>query len=357
MWSPEMCVSSVSDTPYCAFKADVWAVGVILYTMVCGKLPFFDLDPGVLFEEIIATTLSTSTFEYPVEISSQLQDLFACLYAPDVKNRPTPLACRQMEWLAAYSNHSLVLSSHPSTEATPLSPVIGHSKYKSMTKEDRSNSKAAEAAKAEKKNRERKAKHKLIDANGHDWVPKYFNKPTWCRICDDFIFGMTLGMQKAYKCRDCKMSGHLKCVLNYNEHIACTKSTKSGGGKPPKFVHTTDPTPVPNVHGHVWRKKFLKYPTWCKVCNSFIFGVTKEQQNAYKCLLCKTFGHRNCCEFYNEHGCSIGQFGVQVIKHNSMKKRASKIIRGISGEVSRNETVRYALSLSLSLLWCIATII
>ena len=346
MWSPDMCLCSVSDAPYSAFKADLWAIGVVLYTMVCGKLPFWDSDPGVLFEQILATTQSTSAFEYPVEISPPLQELFAGLFATEVVDRPSQSVTtyRQMEWLTFFSKKAQLLRPPPtaSTGATSLTPTTGHAKYKSETTEDKSKKQAAHEAKELKKIMEKKRKHKLVDMNGHNWQPKYFNKPTWCRICDDFIFGVTKDMQKAYKCRECKMSGHLKCVLNYNEHLACTKNVKSGesgGTSMPKITHTYDPTPVPNDRGHVWRKKFLKSPTWCKVCNSFIFGVTKEQQNAYKCLLCKTIGHRNCCEYYNEHGCSIGQFGVQLIKHNSTKKRPSKVIRKPTGEIAQNETV------------------
>jgi hypothetical protein len=224
-----------------------------------------------------------------------------------------------------------------------ITPTAGHAKHTRESSDELSKKQTAKQAKEQKKIDDKKKKHKLVDTNGHNWEPNYFSKPTWCRICDDFIFGLTKDMQKAYKCRECKMSGHLKCVMNYNEHVACTKSVKSGdANKPPmpKITHTYNPAPVPNVGGHVWRKKYLKSPTWCKVCNSFIFGVTKEQQNAYKCLLCKTIGHRNCCEFYNEHGCSIGQFGVQIIKHNSMKKRPSKVTRSPTGEIAQKESVR-----------------
>jgi hypothetical protein len=351
MWSPEMCLSSVSDAPYSAFKADIWATGVILFAMVFGKPPFWDSDPGVLLEQILATTQSDSCFEYPAEVSitAPLQQLLEQLFHSSSALRPSFTICRGMDWLQPFANEfltkeSVSTSAGSSSSSSTLTPTPGNAKYKSETSEDRTKKQSAKEAKKEKKIAEKKLKHKLIDSNGHFWVPKYFNKPTWCPICDDFIFGLTKDMQKSYKCRECKTAGHLKCVINYNSHVACTKSTNSchadKASMMPKISHTYNPEPVPNVGGHVWRKVYLKAPTWCKVCNSFIYGVTKEQQNAFRCLLCKTIGHRNCCEYYNDHGCSIGQFGVQAIKHNSIKKRPpSKVTRNTSGEIAQNESV------------------
>lgn len=338
MWSPEMCLSSVTDVAYSALKADVWAAGVVLFTMICGQLPFWNTNPGKLFEQIMSTTRSTAPFEFPIPVSQPLRHLFEMMFTSDTADRPTFAQCRSCEWLegAVNENTDEVNRSPPLKSAA--SPTPGHAKHKNEHSEHISLEKKA---KQEKKIKEKKIKHQLFDSNGHDWKPKYFNKPTWCRICDDFVFGLTTDMQKAYKCRNCKMSGHLKCILGYNSHVACLASSDKEEKPPrPHIPHTHNPAPVPNVGGHVWRKKFLKAPRWCRVCNSFIFGVTKEQQNAYSCLLCKTIGHRDCCEFFNEHGCSIGQFGVQVIKHNSLKKKPTKVTHSDEvGASDQHETV------------------
>jgi len=334
MWSPEICNASVTDAPYSAFKADVWAVGVILFTMIFGKLPFWHTNPGRLLNQIISTTQSTGPFEYPVSISQPLQQLFDMMFTSNAADRSSFDVCRQSQWLESLTNRFIgptMVASGVSSKPTP-----GSTKHK---KESAENILIAKKARQEKKVQEKKTKHKLFDLNGHDWQPKFFNKPTWCRICDDFVYGLTKDMQKAYKCRNCKTAGHLHCVLGFNEHVACASTAEKELKPIPKLSHSHNPNPVPNAGGHVWRSKYLTKPTWCKICNSFIFGVTKEQQNAYKCLLCKTIGHRNCCEYYNEHGCSIGQFGVQVVKHNSLKNRPSKIIRSETGEIQQKETL------------------
>lgn len=47
--SPEILSSSA---PYSGKMADVWSLGVMLYTMLVGRYPFHDPDPAALFSKI-----------------------------------------------------------------------------------------------------------------------------------------------------------------------------------------------------------------------------------------------------------------------------------------------------------------
>ena len=47
--SPEMLSSENCD----GFKTDIWASGIILFTMLCGNLPFEDKDNNILFQKIL----------------------------------------------------------------------------------------------------------------------------------------------------------------------------------------------------------------------------------------------------------------------------------------------------------------
>lgn len=45
----------LSGKPYAGKPSDMWALGVVLYTMLYGQFPFYDSNPTVLFQKIKAT--------------------------------------------------------------------------------------------------------------------------------------------------------------------------------------------------------------------------------------------------------------------------------------------------------------
>ena len=64
--APEM----VSGNKYNGFKTDIWAIGIILYAMLCGYLPFEDNDNEVLFQKILECDL-----EFPEYLSFDSVDI------------------------------------------------------------------------------------------------------------------------------------------------------------------------------------------------------------------------------------------------------------------------------------------
>jgi hypothetical protein len=52
----------------------------------------------------------------------------------------------------------------------------------------------------------------------------------------------------------------------------------------------------PGLGGHSWIPSiFLSKPTWCGLCETFIYGITRDQQNAFYCSHCHITCHKKCC--------------------------------------------------------------
>jgi serine/threonine protein kinase len=65
-------------------KTDVWSIGVLLYVLVCGKFPWYDLDMLILFQKIQKEPLVL-----PVHLSDSLKDLLSKLLDKDPLHRIT----------------------------------------------------------------------------------------------------------------------------------------------------------------------------------------------------------------------------------------------------------------------------
>lgn len=77
---PEVC----NNHPY-EFKADVWAMGVIVYELITLKKPFDSKNARMLFEKIKTQPVDP----LPEEASSELKLLVKMLLNKDKDNRPS----------------------------------------------------------------------------------------------------------------------------------------------------------------------------------------------------------------------------------------------------------------------------
>ena len=68
--APEM----IAGRRYSGAKADIWSLGVCLFAMLCGYLPFEDPDTGALYKKILAGTYKVASF-----VSSEAQDLISAM--------------------------------------------------------------------------------------------------------------------------------------------------------------------------------------------------------------------------------------------------------------------------------------
>ncbi|KAG9401055.1 hypothetical protein AC1031_009813 [Aphanomyces cochlioides] len=87
--APEM----IEGRPYIGPKADIWSLGVVLFAMVCGYLPFEDNNTSVLYKKILS-----GQYKAPNYISPAVQDLIRRILETDPDKRYTLADIRSHAW-------------------------------------------------------------------------------------------------------------------------------------------------------------------------------------------------------------------------------------------------------------------
>lgn len=325
-WAPEMCDDTVEDgTKFSAYTADVWAAGIILYTMMIGSLPFWHVEPDSLFEQIIATQTEKLTPPYPSGVSQQYCELLEAMLTPDPKLRPSFEACEEFSWIQKQTHPeneeklkeaSMELIDRDGFDETTLF-TPGNSYFLVADENNTTGSfykNSSHKLGDESDNNydstndhEAKVKEPPEDTNGHEWKRKFLNKPTWCKICNSFVWGLTAEQQGAYKCRHCKTFGHRHCCIKLNDSACHPKHSSVIGVHEVPVTSTTstsEEAELLDMNGHNWRAKSVTKPRWCEICQTFIYVANEHEQYAFKCSICKTVGHKECCIRKNHDTCT-----------------------------------------------------
>jgi len=89
-------VSELAGTPYYmapeillgeyGFEVDIWSIGVLLYILVSGYLPFFSDDREIVFEKIRTATYSFDHKEFE-SVSDECKELIARMLDTNRKSR------------------------------------------------------------------------------------------------------------------------------------------------------------------------------------------------------------------------------------------------------------------------------
>ena len=85
----------ISNQPYDGKKSDVWSLGVVLYTLVTGALPWQESNQAQLFRQIM-----DADYRIPRYLSPTLRDLISRLIRADPNDRPTMEEIAQHPWVA-----------------------------------------------------------------------------------------------------------------------------------------------------------------------------------------------------------------------------------------------------------------
>jgi len=101
----------ISGRSYGGVEVDVWSMGVILYAMVSGTLPFDDDSMSQLFSKI-----KEGKFFMPNYISADVKDLINRMLQPNPVKRITMREIKQHPWylqdLPEYLQHLSMKTSH-----------------------------------------------------------------------------------------------------------------------------------------------------------------------------------------------------------------------------------------------------
>ncbi|KAI7820967.1 kinase-like domain-containing protein [Gamsiella multidivaricata] len=108
--APEM----VSGTPYIGPETDVWSLGVILYVLVCGRLPFDASDLPALFAQI-----KRGNYQKPREGSIDVCSLIHRMLTVDPKRRATLADVLRSRWMRADGMESLATALPALSTALP----------------------------------------------------------------------------------------------------------------------------------------------------------------------------------------------------------------------------------------------
>lgn len=100
--SPEM----IAGKAYDAQLSDIWSVGIILYAMVCGFLPFEDRSTPQLYRKIIA-----GEFSIPKHVASDLRHLIKGILTTEPRSRLSLDMVRGSPWVSRLCNGKSVADS------------------------------------------------------------------------------------------------------------------------------------------------------------------------------------------------------------------------------------------------------
>lgn len=84
----------ITNQPYDGKLSDVWSLGVVLFTIVTGSLPWQDANQNALFRQII-----DADFQIPRSLQPQLRDLISRLMRADPNERPPMAEIAKHPWL------------------------------------------------------------------------------------------------------------------------------------------------------------------------------------------------------------------------------------------------------------------
>lgn len=121
---------------------------------------------------------------------------------------------------------------------------------------------------------------KVHKIRGHLFIARWYKQPTFCSICDDFLWGLT--NKQGYQCKECSMVTHKKCHQKVVS-ICPGATTGNSGTESMMFLKNSFKIDLP----HRFKVQSYYKFTFCDHCGSILAGFIRQGQQCTEC-------HFNC---------------------------------------------------------------
>ncbi|KAL6111862.1 prkcd [Pungitius sinensis] len=121
---------------------------------------------------------------------------------------------------------------------------------------------------------------KVHEIKNHEFTATFFNQPTFCSVCREFVWGLN---KQGYKCRQCNAAIHKRCI----EKIIGRCTGTAANSRETMFQRERFKIDVP----HRFKLHNYRSPTFCEHCGSLLWGLYKQ---GLKCEECAMNVHVNC---------------------------------------------------------------
>lgn len=109
-----ICPEMLQPGSYSGQAADLWSLGIILYTLLVGHYPFFDTNPQNLFSKI-----RSGYYPMPENVSSLAKSVISSLLAYDPSKRVPAEAILEHPWFRKATDDPPAYCTPPADQTVP----------------------------------------------------------------------------------------------------------------------------------------------------------------------------------------------------------------------------------------------